>query len=74
MQNVISKFTPSLILCAYDQKVVIGNPVTQTKRLLKDSLKIAKQSHIPFEKIVLDPAIGFFRKTGKGPFFTKIQI
>ena len=73
MQNIISKFTPSLILCAYDQKVVIGNPVTQTKRLLKDSLKIAKQSNIPFEKIVLDPAIGFFRKTGKGPFFTKIK-
>ena len=73
MQNVISEFTPSLILCAYDQKVVIGNPVTQTKRLLKDSLKIAKRSNIPFEKIVLDPAIGFFRKTGKGPFFTKIK-
>ena len=73
MQNVISEFTPSLILCAYDQKVVIGNSVTQTKRLLKDSLKIAKQSNIPFEKIVLDPAIGFFRKTGKGPFFTKIK-
>ena len=73
MQNVISEFTPSLILCAYDQKVVIGNSVTQTKRLLKDSLKIAKRSHIPFEKIVLDPAIGFFRKTGKGPFFTKIK-
>ena len=73
MQNVISKFTPSLILCAYDQKVVIGNSVIQTKRLLKDSLKIAKRSHIPFEKIVLDPAIGFFRKTGKGPFFTKIK-
>ena len=73
MQNVISEFTPSLILCAYDQKIVIGNPITQTKRLLKDSLKIAKQSNIPFEKIVLDPAIGFFRKTGKGPFFTKIK-
>ncbi len=73
MQNIISEFTPSLILCAYDQKVVIGNPVTQTKRLLQDSLKIAKRSHIPFEKIVLDPAIGFFRKTGKGPFFTKIK-
>ncbi len=73
MQNVISEFTPSLILCAYDQKVVIGNSVTQTKKLLKDSLKIAKRSHIPFEKIVLDPAIGFFRKTGKGPFFTKIK-
>ncbi len=73
MQNVISEFVPSLILCAYDQKVVIGNPVIQTKRLLKDSLKIAKQSNIPFDRIVLDPAIGFFRKTGKGPFFTKIK-
>ena len=29
---------------------------------------IAKKSHIPLEKIVLDPAIGFFRKTGKWEF------
>jgi dihydropteroate synthase len=41
--------------------------------LLQESIKIAKKSHIPSEKIVLDPAIGFFRKTGKGQFFTKIK-
>ena len=73
MQKVISEFTPSLILCAYDSKTVLGNPITITKKLLRDSLKIAKKSHISSEKIVLDPAIGFFRKTGRGPFFTKIK-
>jgi len=73
MQDVISEYNPSLILCAYSSKSVNGNPVTVTKKLLQDSIKLAKKSHIPFEKIVLDPAIGFFRKTGKGPFFTKIK-
>lgn len=73
MQEIISKFTPSLILCAYDSKTVIGNTVTTTKKLLRDSLQIAKKAHIPSENIVLDPAIGFFRKTGKGSFFTKIK-
>ena len=73
MQDVISKYDPSLILCAYSQKSVNGNPVTITKKLLQDSIKIAKKSHVPSKKIVLDPAIGFFRKSGKGPFFTKIK-
>jgi len=72
MQEVVSEFIPSLILCAYDSKTVSGN-ITTTKKLLRESLKIAKKSHIPSEKIVLDPAVGFFRKTGKGPFFTKIK-
>ena len=73
MQDVVSKFSPSLILCAFSPKTVLGNPVTSTKKLLRDSLQIAKKSKIPSEKIVLDPAIGFFRKSGKGQFFTKIK-
>ena len=73
MQEVISKFVPSLILCAYNSKIILGNSIQTTKKLLKESLKIAKKSNVPYEKIVLDPAIGFFRKTGKGPFFTKIK-
>jgi len=73
MQDVISEYNPSLILCAYSQKLVNGNPVTVTKKLLQDSINLAKKSHIPSEKIVLDPAIGFFRKSGKGSFFTKIK-
>ena len=73
MQDVISNFSPSLILCAYDSKTVSGDDVITTKKLLRESLKIAKKSHISNDKIVLDPAIGFFRKTGQGPFFTKIK-
>ena len=73
MQDVVSKFSPSLILCAFSPKVVLGNPVTVTKKLFKESLQIVKKSHISSKKIVLDPAIGFFRKSGKGPFFTKIK-
>ena len=73
MKNVISKFQPSLILCAYDSKTILGNPITSTKKLFKSSLKIAKDCQVPDKKIVLDPAIGFFRKTGKGKFFTKIK-
>jgi len=73
MQQVISEFTPYLILCAYHPKTVFGNTITATKKLLRESLKIAKNSDVSSEKIVLDPAIGFFRRTGQGPFFTKIK-
>jgi len=73
MKDVISEFTPSLILCAYSSKIISGNDIILTKKLLRESLNIAKKSHTSSEKIVLDPAIGFFRKTGQGPFFTKIK-
>ena len=73
MKDVISEFVPSLILCAYSSKPVSGKPVTSTKKLLLESVKIATKSSIPSSKIVLDPAIGFFRNSGKGPFFTKIK-
>lgn len=72
MIDVIREYEPSLILCAFDSKIVSGN-IQSTKNLLKDSLKIAKTAGIPSSKIVLDPAIGFFRKSGKGSFFTKIK-
>ncbi|ABX13466.1 dihydropteroate synthase [Nitrosopumilus maritimus] len=72
MKDVISDFSPSLILCAFSSKTVTGN-LMSTKKLLQESLKIAKKSHVPSEKIVLDPSIGFFRKKGNGPFFTKIK-
>jgi len=72
MIDAIGKYSPSLILCAFDSKTVTGNPQS-TKSLLKDSIRIAKTVGIPSSKIVLDPAIGFFRKSGSGSFFTKIK-
>jgi len=72
MVDVIKEYKPSLVLCAFDKKTVVGN-IQSTQNLLKDSIKIAKSAGVSSNKIVLDPAIGFFRKSGKGAFFTKIK-
>ncbi|TBR24808.1 MAG: dihydropteroate synthase [Candidatus Nitrosotenuis sp.] len=73
MINIISKSQPSLVLCAYGKKPLKGNLIAQTKLLLKESIMLAKSAGIPTNRIALDPAIGFFRKTGKNPFYTKIN-
>ena len=73
MLKVIKEFQPSLILSAFSNKTVSGNLLRETKELLKHSLQLAKSAGVPTKKIVLDPAIGFFRKSGKGQFFTKIN-
>ena len=73
MPKIIERYCPSLILCAYSKKIITGNQVQETKKLLKKSLEIAKSAKIPRTKIVLDPAIGFFRKKGNNSFFTRIN-
>ena len=74
MPKIVEKYYPSLVLCAYSKKAITGNQLLKTKYLLRESLKIAKsEAKIPRTKIVLDPAIGFFRKKGRNSFFTKIN-
>jgi len=73
MPKIIERYCPSLILCAYSKKIITGNQLQETKQLLKKSLEIAKSAKTPRTKIVLDPAIGFFRKKGRNSFFTKIN-
>ena len=73
MPKTIEKFQPSLILCAYSKKTVNIKHVTETKRLLQESIKTAKSVNIPKNKIIVDPAIGFFRTSGTGFPFTKIK-
>ena len=73
MPTIIERYSPSLILCAHNKKTITGNQIQATKQLLKKSLDIAKSVKIPNSKIVLDPAIGFFREKGKNSFFTKIN-
>ena len=63
MPKIIEKYNPSLILCSYSKNTVKGNPIYETKKLLNESIKIALNAHISKEKIVVDPAIGFFRRT-----------
>ncbi len=73
MLRIIEKYCPSLVLCAFSKKFITGNQLLKTKNLLKESLDIAKSVGIPSTKIVVDPGIGFFRKNGKGPLFTRID-
>lgn len=73
MIDVIRIYEPDLILCAYSRYPVSGNQIKKTKDLLKQSMNLANSAGISSENIVLDPAIGFFRRSGKGRFFTKIN-
>ena len=72
MPKIIERFCPSLILCAYSRKIITGNQLQETKQLLKKSLEIAKSAKITRSKIVLDPAIGFFRKKGRNSFLQRL--
>jgi dihydropteroate synthase len=63
MPKIIEKYNPSLILCSYGNKLVKGNSILETKKLLNQSVKIAQNAGISKEKIVVDPAIGFFRRS-----------
>ena len=63
MPQIIEKYNPSLILCSYSKQLVKGNLISETKRLLNESIKIAQKSHISKNNIVVDPAIGFFRRS-----------
>jgi len=63
MPKIIERYTPSVILCSYGKKLVKGNSILETKQFLNESIKIAKNAGIAKEKIVVDPAIGFFRRS-----------
>jgi dihydropteroate synthase len=71
MPSIVGKYHPSLVLCAFSKNLVRGNQITQTKNLLRQSIIIARSVGISNNNLVVDPAIGFFRKSGKGKFFTK---
>ena len=73
MPKTVERFQPSLIICAYSKKIVNTRHVTETKRLLQESIKTAKSVNISKNKIIVDPAIGFFRNSGTGFPFTKIK-
>jgi dihydropteroate synthase len=76
MPKTIEKYTPSVILCSYSKKLVKGNFILETKKLLNESIMLAQNADISKEKIVVDPAIGFFRRSSdvKNKFpYTKIN-
>ena len=74
MSTIIESYRPSLVLCAYGGPAHCGNGLKiDTASLLERSVKIALKAGARSNQITIDPAIGFFRRTSKSPFFTKIN-
>jgi dihydropteroate synthase len=73
MIDVLEEYHPSVIVCAFSHHLINGNQVTQARKLISQSVLMALKSGIPKSKIVVDPAIGFFRQKAKGILFTKMN-
>ena len=52
---------------------MLTGDIYDTINLLEESISIAKSHKINDENIIIDPSIGFFRKEGNNPFFSKIE-
>ena len=63
-----------VILGAYlsDRENLYGDgDIQDTSSLLAESIRIAKKCKIDDDKLIIDPSIGFFRKEGFNPFYSK---
>ena len=74
MAEIVAKHNIPVILGAYEKKPskIQKAKSLSTKRILYDSITIAQKAGIKKTNIIIDPSIGFFRKEGNNPFFTKI--
>ncbi|MGH9922596.1 MAG: dihydropteroate synthase [Nitrososphaerales archaeon] len=73
MARIVADHDASVILSAYEKHVVSGNAIRTTIQALRRSIEIANNTGIRSNKIIVDPAIGFFREKGNHPFFTRIK-
>jgi dihydropteroate synthase len=82
MARLVAESKLPVIIGAYDKSRRAGlrsksgatsGKLSQTIKLLKESLRIARRSGIKDNKIIIDPSIGFFRADGKNPFFTLVS-
>ena len=74
MAEIVAKHNIPVILGAFEKKPskILTAKSLSTKRILHDSITIAQKAGIKKTNIIIDPSIGFFRKEGNNPFFTKI--
>ncbi len=63
MAKLVADYGVSLIMVARDGMVGSEPPIQRVIKALMQSLCIADKAGILFDKIVVDPGIGFFRKT-----------
>ena len=74
MAEIVSKHNIPIILGAFEKKPskILTAKSLSTKRILHESITIAQKAGIKKTNIIIEPSIGFFRKEGKNPFFTKL--
>ncbi len=64
MAPLIAEYGASAILCAHGRVSDPSDPVWEVKRLLRNSLRLAEAAGVRPDRVVVDPAIGFFRDAG----------
>jgi dihydropteroate synthase len=69
MADVAAKAGVSMIIGAYSKAPATGR-MASTLKALKKGIRLASEAGI--KGVLIDPSIGFFRKEGKNPFFTKM--
>ena len=77
MPLTVSESNLPVIIGAYNissnSSHVFTGDISDTISLLLESIAIATISKIEGDKLIVDPSIGFFRKFGNNPFFSKID-
>ena len=72
MAGVVSRFDPSLVLCAHGDRGGAGGPA-ETAGLLSGIVERAVKYGGDPDRMAVDPAIGFFRSSGRGGTHTRID-
>ena len=73
MIDILEEYHPSVIVCAYSNELIRGDQVMKARKLINQSVSMAIKTGVSKNNIVVDPALGFFRKKAKGILFTKIN-
>jgi dihydropteroate synthase len=76
MSNLAFEHDLPVILGAYvseGENLYRDGDIQDTSSLLSESIRIANKSKIDNDKLIIDPSIGFFRKEGFNPFYSKTQ-
>ena len=72
MRSVISKYDPSVVLCAHDPGTRTGD-AADTAAILSGAVRRALEYGADPDKLAVDPAIGFFRDGGREGLHTRIR-
>ena len=70
LSGVAARHSASVVVCAHAARAATGD-WQETRALLERSVEAARDAGVPRSRIAVDPALGFFRGSGRGPLFTR---